>query len=43
MNWPFLRDGGASLGTQLIEPIVQVIGGAECAAATGGQPHPKRG
>ena len=25
MNWPFLRDGGAS-GTQLIEPIVQVIG-----------------
>jgi LPS-assembly protein len=24
MNWPFIRDGGA-LGTQLIEPIVQVI------------------
>jgi LPS-assembly protein len=26
MNWPFIRDGG-SLGTQVIEPIVQVIGG----------------
>jgi LPS-assembly protein len=26
MNWPFLRDGG-SLGTQVIEPIVQLIAG----------------
>jgi LPS-assembly protein len=26
MRWPFLRDGGAS-GTQIIEPIVQLVGG----------------
>ena len=25
MRWPFIRDGGASTGTQVVEPIVQLI------------------